>query len=466
MKNFIYIIIIIPFISFSQCDKNQHLISISSNTGEWANEMAWGLWDYNTWMDLGPNENSALALFQGENNFETIILDTCLPNDGCYIIAAFDSYGDGWNEGYIEVNINNTKAPVIYELEDGNWGYWTFEINTDPCEWEIPGCINPEAENYNNLATIDDGSCILPLFFDWNKQQREYFLYVPEILPENAPLVFVLHGYWGQGSDMIGILQEQADTHGFVICYPNGLEDNFGTYHWNANFNESMSSVDDIGFLTNLAISLQEEYNLDSTKTFSCGMSNGGYMSWSLACNASETFKAIASVTGTMSGPDWNECDPSNLVPVMQISGTSDNVVPMDGSMQYIEEGWGGAPNIYAIMDYWSDLHGCSQNETINFNFDYSTDVTQYFQCSSNTSFELRLYVANGMGHTWPQFADAQIWDFFMQIAAWPLDFDTFQNEKKSLVKIIDILGRDNNKKGLNVKIFNDGSIEKFYQIK
>ena len=51
----------------------------------------------------------------------------------------------------------------------------------------------------------------------------------------------------------------------------------------------------------------------------------------------------------------------------MQISGTADNVVPMDGSMQYIEEGWGGAPNIYAIMDYWSDLHGCSNQETINF---------------------------------------------------------------------------------------------------
>ena len=70
MKNLIYIIII-PFLSFAQCDKNQHLISISSNTGEWANEMAWGLWDYNTWMDLGANENSALILFQGENNFET-----------------------------------------------------------------------------------------------------------------------------------------------------------------------------------------------------------------------------------------------------------------------------------------------------------------------------------------------------------------------------------------------------------
>tara|TARA_Y100000994_G_scaffold153401_1_gene125675 strand:- start:13745 stop:15151 length:1407 start_codon:yes stop_codon:yes gene_type:complete len=465
-KTLLNLLIIIPFLSFAQCDENENFISISSTTGEWAYEMAWALWDYNTWMEIGPEEENALASFIGNNNYETISFEACLPSDGCYIIGGYDSYGDGWNDGYIVVNVNNSKSPDTYELTEGTWGFWTFEVNTDPCEWEIPGCTNPEAENYNELATIDNGSCIVPLLFDWDKEQREYFLYVPEILPENAPLVFVLHGYWGTGSDMIGILQEQADTHGFVICYPNGLEDNFGTNHWNANFNESMTTVDDLGFLTNLAVSLQEEYNLSPNKTFSCGMSNGGYMSWSLACNAPETFKAIASVTGTMSGPDWQECNPSTLIPVMQISGTNDDVVPMDGSMQYVEEGWGGAPDIYTIMDYWSDLHGCSQNETNNFGFDYSTDVTQYFQCISNTSFELRLYVANGMGHTWPQFANEQIWDFFMQIAAWPLDVDEFENETKSLIKTIDMLGRDTHDKGFNAKIFNDGTVEKIYQIK
>ena len=465
MRNLLYLMII-PFLSFGQCTEDEYPISISSTTGEWAYEMAWGLWDYNTWITGNPSPENQIMGFLGTNNYETLSFETCVSDTGCYIIAGYDSYGDGWNDGYIVVNINNTKSPETYELENGTWEYWTFAINTEPCEWEIPGCTNPNAVNYNELATIDNGSCITLYNFDWDKQQREYFLYVPEILPDNAPLVFVLHGYWGQGSDMMGILQEQADEHGFVICYPNGLEDNFGTYHWNANFNESMTTVDDIGFLSNLAISLQEEYNLDPNKTFSCGMSNGGYMSWSLACNAPETFKAIASVTGTMSGPDWEECSPSTLIPVMQISGTSDDVVPMDGSMQYVEEGWGGAPDIYTIMDYWSDLHGCSQNETNNFGFDYSTDVTQYFQCSSNTSFELRLYVAYGMGHSWPQFADEQIWDFFMQIATWPLDISEHNTENKSLVNIVDLLGRETIEQGLHVKIFSNGTREKIYRIK
>jgi len=459
------LLIIIPFLSFGECEEGEYPISISTTTGEWAYEMAWGLWDYDTWMgNDGPNTDNALALFQGENNDETISFSACLPGSGCYMIAAYDSYGDGWNGGYIIVSINNSKSPTTYELTDGTWDYWSFAVDANECEWEIPGCTDPNGENYNALATVDNGSCVVPNLFDWDKQQREYFLYVPENLQPNAPLVFALHGYWGQGSDMLSLFTEQADEHGFVVCYPTGLPDNMqGAYHWNSNFDSSFSTVDDVGFLSNLAYYLQEEYNLNPAETFTCGMSNGGYMSWSLACHAPDVFKAIASVTGTMSGPDWVDCNPSTLVPVMQISGTADDVVPMDGSMGYEDIGWGGAPGIYDIMDFWSELHGCADQETTNWQFDYSTDITQYFNCSNNMSSELRLYVASGMEHTWPDFAENHIWDFFMQIAANPLDVHENTNGEKILLKTIDLLGRSASKKNLSINIFNNGSVTKNY---
>ena len=461
MKN-LFLLIIIPFLSFGQCEEEEYLISISSTTGGWGYEMGWGLWDYETWMsENGPENDNALALFQGQNDYETTSFESCLSNDGCYMIAGYDSYGDGWNDGYIVVNINNSKAPTTYEMIGGTWDYWDFQINTKPCEWEIPGCTDPNATNYNPEATIDNNSCLLPFFFDWDKQQREYFLYIPDNLQPNAPLVFVLHGYYGSGSDMINVFQQQADDFGFVICSPSGLADNFGTNHWNANFDASMTTVDDVGFLSNLAFFLQEEYNLNSEKTFACGMSNGGYMSWSLACHAPEVFKGIASVTGTMSGPDWIDCNPSELIPVMQISGTEDNVVPIDGSMGYEDIGWGGAPDIYTIMNYWSELHGCANNETINWQFDYSTDITQYFSCTYNTSYDLRLYIANGMGHTWPNFAAEHIWDFFMQISENPIYINESAESEKSLIKTIDLLGRIGLKKGCYLNIFDNGSVQK-----
>ena len=459
----IILLFLLPILSYTQCNEGEFPIYMTTSTGEWAYEMSWGLWDYNSWMEGNPSPENSIIFFQGSENFQTESFDGCLPNSGCYMIAAYDSYGDGWNGGNLTVNVNNSKEPINYEMFNGTWEYWTFEVNSKLCNWEIPGCTNTEAVNYNDQATIDDGSCLLPNYFEWDNLQREYFLYIPENLQKNAALVFVLHGYWGEGSDMIGLFEDQADQYGFIVCYPTGLQDNYGTNHWNANFNEIMTSVDDTGFLTNLALKLHQDFNLNPEKTFSCGMSNGGYMSWSLACNAPETFKAIASVTGTMSGPDWEECNPNELIPVMQISGTNDNVVPMDGSMEYIDEGWGGAPDIYSIMDFWSSLHVCNETETTNYNFDYPTEKTTYSDCTDNSN-ELRLYVASGMGHDWPSFAEEEIWDFFMQVSDNNSVIEDNYSENE-LIKTIDILGREALENRFKIEIYKNGIAKKKYRL-
>jgi len=246
--------------------------------------------------------------------------------------------------------------------------------------------------------------------FEWDNKTRDFWLHVPENLPNNAPLIFVLHGYGGDGGGFFGF-EELANENGFVICSPSGLLDNNGTSHWNANFNSNMTTVDDVGFLSNLAILLQKRYDLNPEKTFVCGMSNGGYMSWSLACNAPEVFKAVASVTGTMSGNDWNDCNPKTLIPVMQISGTIDDVVPMDGSISW-DGGWGGAPDIYSIFDFWNNLEECSDLNSEILQFDYLTDVSTYSNCIYNN--RLKLYVSEGMGHSWPNFATQEIYNFFL----------------------------------------------------
>ena len=195
------------------------------------------------------------------------------------------------------------------------------------------------------------------LNFSHAGSERNYFLYKPTDLPANAPLVFVLHGYNSLASVIMEYSQMNvlADSNGFAVCYPQGSDDFFGTSHWNAQL--SISNTDDIGFLSELAIFLQEEHQLDPAQTFACGMSNGGFMSYTLACERPDVFKAIASVTGTMSGQTWTNCNPEMPIPVLQISGTNDNVVPMDGSMGPFG-GWGGAPAIQEVVRYWTDLNG------------------------------------------------------------------------------------------------------------
>ena len=260
-------------------------------------------------------------------------------------------------------------------------------------------------------------------FFDHNGVNRLYTLYKPENLKEKAPLVFVLHGYTSNSTNIMNYskMNEIADQNGFMVCYPQGTTNIYtGQTHWNANLNE-MSSVTDSEFLTDLAKKLQAEFNLSEKNTFACGMSNGGFMSYTLGCERSDTFKAIASITGTMSGYDWNNCNP-NKVPVLQISGTNDMVVPMDGSMS-LAGGWGGAPKIQDIMNYWGDINECTQTQTQNLPDSNKTDnsyvsIEKKVDCFNN--HQVWFYTVYGGAHTWPGAwgnmdinASEEIWDFF-----------------------------------------------------
>ena len=277
---------------------------------------------------------------------------------------------------------------------------------------------NSEENNFTTEITYP-----YDFFFDHNGVNRLYTLYKPDNLKEKAPLVFVLHGYTSNSTNIMNYskMNDIADQNGFMVCYPQGTTNIYtGQTHWNANLNE-MSSVTDSEFLTDLAKKLQAEFNLSEKNTFACGMSNGGFMSYTLGCERSDTFKAIASITGTMSGYDWNNCNP-NKVPVLQISGTNDMVVPMDGSMSSAG-GWGGAPKIQDIMNYWGDINECTQTQTQNLPDSNKTDnsyvsIEKKVDCFNNN--QVWFYTVYGGAHTWPGAwgnmdinASEEIWDFF-----------------------------------------------------
>ena len=183
-----------------------------------------------------------------------------------------------------------------------------------------------------------------------------------------------------------------------------------------------MSSVNDIGFLSSLAKLIQKNYDVNPENTFVSGMSNGGFMSYTLACEKPDVFRAIASITGTMSGRDWQNCKPSFNIPIMQISGTEDKTVPWDGTMS-TAYGWGGAPHIVKVVDFWAEKNGCNVDEKINFpdldRSDKST-VSLVKKKGSPKNNQVWFYTVNGGGHDWPGSwgnrdvsATKEIWKFF-----------------------------------------------------
>lgn len=328
----------------------------------------------------------------------------------CYVLNEFceDFNGDGIVDSWVGDGW----------CDDGEWGY---DFQCEEYSFDCGDCGDEYADN--------DGYCshIVEMFeFEHNGINRDYYFYRPESLEPNAPLVFVLHGYSGTANSIMSYskMNSIADENGFAVCYPQGTSDQNNNNFWNVGYAfHSNQNVDDVDFLISLANHLQSEFDLSSENTFSTGMSNGGDMSYMLACQAHEHFKAIAPVAGTMMESIYDTCDGAS-VPVLEIHGTNDDVTLWEGDMEN-NDGWGSYLSIDDIIDYWVETNECLESEDINLpNIDISDGSSiikhRYYQCNMN--FEVWLYeVVNGR-HDWPGSdgnmdieSSHEIWKFFKQ---------------------------------------------------
>jgi len=250
---------------------------------------------------------------------------------------------------------------------------------------------------------------------------RNYLVYTPpgHQLADSLPLVLVLHGFSQTHTGIMNGTQFNAlaAVERFVIAYPAGINN-----AWNTNTGlPGGSTADDVGFLSLLVDCMQVQYGISRRNVFSCGFSAGGYMSYRLACERPERFRAVASVSGTMTSAMLNACFPSLPVSVMHIHGTADAVVAYNG-------GFGGV-SVQNCLDLWKNRNGCGNATTTNLpdlaNDGSSVSLLNYGFCSSTK--KLVHYRVNSGGHTWPGAptnfglgnlnrdiqANQLIWDFF-----------------------------------------------------
>lgn len=262
--------------------------------------------------------------------------------------------------------------------------------------------------------------------FQHDGLSRSYILYVPsgfEGVPD-LPLVFVLHGFTQTAEGIMNYSEFNAiaDTAGFIVVYPSGVQ-----AAWNTNTGfPGGSSADDVGFIKALIDTLAAEFGIDTGRVYTCGMSAGGFMSHRLACEAGDRFAAIASVTGTMSSAAFQSCNPVRPMPVMQIHGTSDAIVPYNGGFANV--------SVVNTIGLWTDHNQCPETPSITALPDLvqegsTVDRIEYAPCSEDSRVVL-LRVNNG-GHTWPGAqvvsgigntnqdisASIEIWRFFREHA-------------------------------------------------
>jgi polyhydroxybutyrate depolymerase len=253
--------------------------------------------------------------------------------------------------------------------------------------------------------------------------ERFYYIYKPQSLSQNnnnVPLLFALHGYGSSAAFHKSYTQYEviAEENQFIIVYPQGYKlDTILTNsssHWNSGAWTIGSNVDDVDFINSVIELVEDKENIDPNRIYSAGMSNGGFMSYHLACNLSQKIAAIASVTGSMSRETLSSCLSSHPMPILQIHGLQDFTVPYSGNNTI------GMESIDDVLDYWANYNSCNP-ERILAVVDYdnekgSIDFVNYDSCSNNV--DLDLIRIPSMDHTWPALnnfnisASDEIWNF------------------------------------------------------
>jgi len=152
----------------------------------------------------------------------------------------------------------------------------------------------------------------------------------------------VLHGFTGNARDIMAYtgMNAIAAREGFVVVYPQGSEDHEGRTFWQVGYDfHAQLERDDVGFLLALSRQLQQTHGFSPEQTFLTGMSNGGDMSFLMACQHPEAFRAIAPVAGVMMSAYLEACRPA--LPLMAIFGTADSTSLYAGDREN-RDGWGG----------------------------------------------------------------------------------------------------------------------------
>ena len=206
------------------------------------------------------------------------------------------------------------------------------------------------------------------------------------------------HGYTSNATQQMiyGDFRPIAEREGFIVVHPEGTVDQAGNTHWNVGWGSSM--IDDVGFVNALIDALIEDYKINEERIYSTGMSNGGFISYELACQLSHRIAAIASVTGSMSPLGFQNCNPQRPVPVLQIHGTNDNTVLYTGSAIGVA--------IEDVITYWVNHNNCDMNAVItdidDIDMTDQSTVQHFVYANGDMGVSTELFLVENGGHTWP----------------------------------------------------------------
>ena len=230
-------------------------------------------------------------------------------------------------------------------------------------------------------------------------EKREYLLYVPRSYDRSrpTPLVISMHGagLWGAAQRDMGLWNRVADAEGFIVVYPSAVGGK-GLRVWHVEPGPGLPR--DVTFIAQLIDTLAAHYNIDATRIYANGLSNGGGMSFALSCTLSNRIAAVGLVGSAQTLP-WTWCQDHRPVPMINFHGTADRLTPYKGGGTWVSPDHRRFPSQQTWTTNWAQRNRCAP---IPVDSEVAPDVSRrlYARCADDAT--VVLYSVRGGGHTWP----------------------------------------------------------------
>lgn len=234
-------------------------------------------------------------------------------------------------------------------------------------------------------------------------QSREYLLHVPSSYDPATPtpLVISMHAaaLWPAAQMETSRWNEVADAHGFIVVYPSGNPVGLLPFLpalpvWKLKRDPDLSA--NVAFISELIDSLEANYNIDPTRIYANGFSNGGAMAFVLSCRLTHRIAAVGTVSAAQDQQPWSWCADSPPMPLINFHGTAD-LVPYNGGRV-----WASPRPFPGVTTWTADWARRNRCAPIPIESESTADVTrlEYTNCAEGA--DVVLYTIKGGGHAWP----------------------------------------------------------------
>ena len=253
--------------------------------------------------------------------------------------------------------------------------------------------------------------------FGTNPTNLRMHLYVPDRLPNNAPIVVASHYCTGSGPALYSGTQfaSLADRYGFIVIYPSATRSG-QCFDVSSSQALTRNGGSDPVAIMSMVSYVQRTYNVDSTRIFATGVSSGAMMTNVLLGIYPDVFNAGAAFAGvpfgcfaTSDGSTWNNaCAAGTVTKTAQEWGNLvRNAYPGYGGSRPRMQLWHGTvddtlryPNFNEAIKQWTNVHGLSQ--TPNYTGTPQSGATRTRYGSSGPNAQVEAISLQGVGHNLP----------------------------------------------------------------